>query len=193
MKKILEEKRKEGRQKRFYNFLDYIFFLKLSEKNILSSPFFLLTPISFHFHPLPKPDADKADLVVVNEQEAVVISALYFPHHCQKIRNVIVKQTGIFLEHVLVNGAVAEWEYENGVHVCSDGFAYGADVLRQNKEVTVFVPVSDGEFNKFFALLVKLAADHGAVHRVVKNEGVDVGMVEIERLEIDAVKKGAAL
>ncbi len=63
----------------------------------------------------------------------MVVSSLNFPHDGQKIRNVIVKQTGIFLEHVLVNGAVAEWEYQNGVHVCSDGLANGADVLRQNK------------------------------------------------------------
>ena len=85
--------------------------------------------ISFHFNPLPKPDANKADLVVVNEQEAVVIPAFNFAHYCQKICNVIVKQAGIFLEHVLINGAVAEWEYQNGVHVCSDGFADCPDVL----------------------------------------------------------------
>ena len=122
----------------------------------------------------------------------MVIPAFYFPHDGQEIGNVVVKQAGIFLEHILINGAVAEWEYQNGVHVRSDGLANGADVLRQNKEVAVFVPVSDGKFNKFFALLVELAGNHRAVHAIVKNHSVNIGMVEIERLEIDAVKKGAA-
>ena len=54
------------------------------------------------------------------------------------------------------------------------------------------MPVPDAKFYKFFALLVELAADHWAVHGVVEYHGADVGMVEIERLEIDAVKKGAA-
>ena len=91
------------------------------------------TTISFHFNPFPKPDADKADLVVVNKQEAVVISAFYFPHDGQEVGNVIVKQAGIFLKHVLVNGAIAEWKYENGVHVRSDGLAHRSNMLRQNK------------------------------------------------------------
>ena len=55
------------------------------------------------------------------------------------------------------------------------------------------MPMSDGKFNKFFALLVELAANHRAVHAIIENHGADVGMVEIERLEIDAVQKGAAL
>ena len=55
------------------------------------------------------------------------------------------------------------------------------------------MPVPDAKFNKFFALFVKLAGYHGAVHAIIKNHGADVGMVEIERLEIDAVQKGAAL
>ena len=124
--------RKEGKKVSIF-FLDYIFFLKLSEKNALSSPFFLIPTISFHFYPFPKPDANKTDLVVVNKQEAVVISAFYFPHDGQEVGNVIVKQAGIFLKHVLVNGAVAEWEYQNGVHVRSDGLAHRSNMLRQNK------------------------------------------------------------
>ena len=63
----------------------------------------------------------------------MVISAFYFPHDGQEIGNVIVKKCGVFLEHVLVNGTIPEWEYQNGVHVCSDGLANGANVLRQNK------------------------------------------------------------
>ena len=122
----------------------------------------------------------------------MVISAFYFPHDGQEVGNVIVKQAGIFLKHVLVNGAIAEWKYENGVHVRSDGLANGADVLRQYKQVAILVPVSDGELYEFLALLVELAGNHGAVHRVVKNHGADVGMVEIKRLEIYAVKEGAA-
>ncbi len=108
----------------------------------------------------------------------MVISAFYFPHDGQEIGNVIVKEGGVFLKHVLVNGAIAKWKDENGVHVGSDGLANGADVLRQYKQVAILVPVSDGELYEFLALLVELAADHGAVHGVVENEGVDVGVVK---------------
>ena len=40
----------------------------------------------------------------------------------------------------------------------------------------------DAKFDKFFALLVKLAGNHRAVHAIVKNHSVNIGMVEIERL-----------